>query len=146
MDKISCKFKFECDKRWADLTETSNPTIRHCHTCEKAVYLAEEQEDFEIYAQEEKCVAIEAPSFSMAGMPIGNPPTEYEVVIEKQKSSAFNIAILRDIFSGDISLSEAHSLYSERESRFAGLSWNDATALSEQLTSANIINRIEETG
>ena len=70
MDKISCKFQYECPKRWNDLLATDVENVRFCNHCEQNVYLVQTQIEFAEQAAKGKCVAIETPEFTMAGMPL----------------------------------------------------------------------------
>ncbi len=69
MNKISCKFKYECDKSWDDLLATEADNIRHCDACKQYVFLVEAQSEFDKYASEGKCVAIETIEYVMLGKP-----------------------------------------------------------------------------
>lgn len=55
----NCKFEFECEAKWDDLVQTSDPLIRVCKQCQQDVHKCESDEQLTIAVQTGKCVAVE---------------------------------------------------------------------------------------
>lgn len=53
------EFEFRCPRNWAGLEPTSEDGVRHCHECERPVYLAETLADADSHQREGHCVAWE---------------------------------------------------------------------------------------
>lgn len=49
---------FRCPLRWDALTETEEPGVKHCPSCEKNVYFCESLDDARERAANNQCVAI----------------------------------------------------------------------------------------
>lgn len=77
MNKITCKFTYECPKKWEELESTESDSIKFCLRCNHHVYLANNQQEFNLFSAEGKCVAIESEERLCLGMPEGN---KYEFV------------------------------------------------------------------
>lgn len=52
---MKCKFEFVCDRKWEDLTKTSNDTMRYCNHCSQNVYLARDNFQLEQLAKKKLC-------------------------------------------------------------------------------------------
>lgn len=53
----NCDFKYQCDKDWDELEETSDSGIRFCHECKNNVYLCLNEDSFVKAIQLGRCVA-----------------------------------------------------------------------------------------
>lgn len=61
-NKISnCEFAFECPLNWEDLEARRDTETRFCQSCGKSVHLAHNEEEFNRFGSEGKCVAIAKP-------------------------------------------------------------------------------------
>jgi hypothetical protein len=76
MNEITCKFKFQCPKKWEELKRTESKDIKFCDHCSQNVYFAESQSQFEKIAAEGKCVAIKIEKYMMLGEPEPMPSFE----------------------------------------------------------------------
>lgn len=54
----NCTFKKLCDAEWDQLTNTDDPFIRFCGSCQKNVYFCEIHDDVQEAVQLGRCVAI----------------------------------------------------------------------------------------
>lgn len=54
---LNCEFEFECPKNWFDLTQTYDPKIKYCETCNKNVHLCVTQEELDGHAEQGNCIA-----------------------------------------------------------------------------------------
>jgi len=56
----NCEHSFEkaCPKQWSALARTGRPGIRHCHVCDKDVYLCKTPREFVENGNAGRCVAI----------------------------------------------------------------------------------------
>ena len=52
------RFAFRCKQRWASLEETSDPTVRRCHECERPVVLCETDDELRDALLADECVAV----------------------------------------------------------------------------------------
>jgi hypothetical protein len=53
------RFKFLCDKSWADLKPTDDNRVRYCETCSKHVYFCDNLADARELAREGHCLAVD---------------------------------------------------------------------------------------
>lgn len=67
----NCWFRFECSKRWVELTETNDPGTRFCSQCEKTVHWCDTAEELQDAIRHNLCVAIKVQEAST-----DVPPTE----------------------------------------------------------------------
>ena len=56
--RIACHFSFRCQQTWDRLTPTDDAGIRHCSECDRDVYLARTQKDFQRFSKNGQCVAV----------------------------------------------------------------------------------------
>lgn len=56
--RISCRFSFKCPRLWDRLQPTAEEGVRHCHECDRDVYLALTEEDFRKHSDEGRCIAV----------------------------------------------------------------------------------------
>jgi hypothetical protein len=54
----NCIFGFKCDKKWSELTITSDDEIKFCQTCQKEVYFCKSDDALASYVRLNRCVAI----------------------------------------------------------------------------------------
>jgi len=54
----NCVFGFKCDKKWHELTATSEDGIRFCQSCQKEVYFCSSDDELAAYVRLNRCVAI----------------------------------------------------------------------------------------
>lgn len=57
-DIRNCWFRFECSKKWHDLTETNNSKVRFCSKCEKTVHLCLTSNELKEAIEQNLCVAV----------------------------------------------------------------------------------------
>jgi hypothetical protein len=114
MNKITCKFEFECSKKWAELQATDNKNIKFCSDCNHEVYLANSQYEFNQYASDGKCVAIETIEWEMLGVPEVYEHIEYSLYIPKQPIFGSKLKSIRDLLRPELSLSEAKGAFHSR--------------------------------
>jgi hypothetical protein len=55
----NCIFGKQCDKKWAELTQTDNQDVRYCSTCEQNVYLCQDEYTLAEAIQANRCVAVD---------------------------------------------------------------------------------------
>ncbi|WP_427551096.1 hypothetical protein ACQE3D_17605 [Methylomonas sp. MS20] len=55
----NCIFGKQCDKKWAELTQTDNQDVRYCSACEQNVYLCQDEYTLAEAIQENRCVAVD---------------------------------------------------------------------------------------
>ena len=54
----NCKFVYECPLRWDALVKTNKDDVRHCHICDKEVFLCKDGEALSDALRFDRCVAI----------------------------------------------------------------------------------------
>ncbi len=74
----NCEFEFKCPMKWSALEKDFlREDIRHCDSCEKAVYRCETDDELNRHAEMGHCVAVESrPSSGM--LLLGTVPLEYD--------------------------------------------------------------------
>ena len=69
-----------CPLRWDALTETEEPGVKHCSSCEKNVYFCENLDDARERAANNQCVAIHSSVFVLqerhGSRPAGSGPVQ----------------------------------------------------------------------
>lgn len=73
-------FRFQCPKRWEDLSPGETPTVRFCGVCSRQVFFCETDEETIAHAQAGDCIARAMPIDTgprrvVIGRPSGLPPT-----------------------------------------------------------------------
>jgi hypothetical protein len=68
----------ECPQAWGALTETADPAVRHCETCDRQVHLCPTPGDFVRAAEHGHCVAIprEVLPIGLIARQVGQPSPE----------------------------------------------------------------------
>ncbi len=56
--RISCRFSFKCPRLWDRLQPTAEEGVRHCHECDRDVYLALTEENFRQHSEADHCIAV----------------------------------------------------------------------------------------
>ncbi len=62
IEKCDSPFKFQCPKSWESLTSTDDATVRHCTTCDQAVFFCTNLSQVRIHGKAKRCVAF-SPKF-----------------------------------------------------------------------------------
>lgn len=62
IEKCDSPFKFQCPKSWESLTSTDDATIRHCTTCDQAVFFCANLSQVRVHGMAKRCVAF-SPKF-----------------------------------------------------------------------------------
>lgn len=62
IEKCDSPFKFQCPKSWESLTSTDDATVRHCSTCDRAVFFCTNLSQVRIHGEAKRCVAF-SPKF-----------------------------------------------------------------------------------
>jgi hypothetical protein len=57
----NCQFAFKCPKKWEDLTLTLFDRVRHCHGCQRDVFLCNTDAELAEAVRLNRCVAVELP-------------------------------------------------------------------------------------
>ncbi|PMH44792.1 hypothetical protein BCU68_11615 [Vibrio sp. 10N.286.49.B3] len=70
---MKCEFEFVCNRKWEDLIETGNETMRFCSHCSQNVYLARDNFQLEQLASKKLCAYF---------APIESPKTTTEPYLE----------------------------------------------------------------
>lgn len=52
------RFSFACPRRWASLSATADPRVRHCDGCQQQVFLCDSRQEAENRAHLGQCIAI----------------------------------------------------------------------------------------
>jgi uncharacterized protein (TIGR02996 family) len=55
-----CRFRFKCPKKWPQLQETDNRSVRFCEECRREVFYCKSAEDARYYIGLGFCVAVDA--------------------------------------------------------------------------------------
>ena len=79
----NCEFAFKCPRVWERLAATENDNERHCASCEKLVYLCEDDATLAFHVQAGHCVAIED-AISAGSMVIGRVASNYSAPTPEQ--------------------------------------------------------------
>lgn len=58
IEKCDSPFKFQCPKSWESLTSTDDATVRHCGTCNEAVFFCTTLAQVRIHGLARRCVAF----------------------------------------------------------------------------------------
>jgi hypothetical protein len=143
MNRITCKFEFECPKQWAELHATENKRIKFCSTCNHEVYLASSQEEFNEYAVSGKCVAIETIEWAALGVPEGSEIIEYSIYIPSQNIFGNKLKLVRDFLRSDLSLSEAKSAFNLKPIKIEGLDRGGAEEINKFLQGIAIVSEVQ---
>ena len=56
--RISCRFSFKCPRLWDRRQPTAEEGIRHCHECDRDVYLALTEENFRQHSEADHRIAV----------------------------------------------------------------------------------------
>ena len=72
----NCEFAFKCPRDWPRLTATANGGERHCASCDKLVYLCQDNDALIRHVQAGHCVAVEDVSH-VGRMLVGQVESEY---------------------------------------------------------------------
>jgi hypothetical protein len=77
---------FECPQAWEGLTDTGDPTVRHCTACRRAVHLCQTPEEFVRAGEQGHCVAIprEVWAIGLAAHLVGQPSEESVAVFKAE--------------------------------------------------------------
>jgi uncharacterized protein (TIGR02996 family) len=62
IEKCDSPFKFQCPTAWESLTSTDDATIRHCSTCDQAVFFCTTLSQVRVHGKAKRCVAF-SPKF-----------------------------------------------------------------------------------
>lgn len=62
IEKCDSPFKFQCPKVWESLTSTDDATVRHCSTCNQAVFFCANLSQVRVHGMAKRCVAF-SPKF-----------------------------------------------------------------------------------
>ncbi|HMM81148.1 MAG TPA: hypothetical protein PKC65_14115 [Pyrinomonadaceae bacterium] len=66
----NCELIFECPKQWDELEPTANKAVRFCGTCDRGVYLAEDEDTLAMLAAAGKCVAFADSTNTLEELPL----------------------------------------------------------------------------
>ena len=143
MNKITCRFEFECSKKWSDLKATDNQNIRFCSACNHEVYLAASQSEFDQYAADGKCVAIKEAEWDMLGMPEGKAIIEYSLYIPKQNVFGEKLKSLRDLLRPELSLSEARLAFHSKSVKIESITKEYAEGVRSSLEALGISSEVQ---
>jgi hypothetical protein len=58
----NCKFAYRCKKRWHELLETKDESIRYCHECDSGVYYCVNDDELAMNVRKGHCVAFKRSS------------------------------------------------------------------------------------
>ena len=96
MTDITCKFKYLCPYSWEELEHFDTSNVRFCKHCETNVYKAKDEEEFDVLAEQEKCVAYGNSGIMYMGEP--EPiPRHYFLEVPKQDLTNCQISSLKNI-------------------------------------------------
>ncbi|MDE1464623.1 hypothetical protein [Spartinivicinus poritis] len=137
MTEISCKFKFECPKKWDELVVTDKDGVRFCSHCKSRVFMANDQKELDEYTANGECVAIEM-EYVMLGRPEGVPYVEYSLFIHKQKISGKKLYALRDAILPSSSLFEVSQQFNMKPGKVEDIDEQHAMKLEAELTKLEI--------
>lgn len=71
-------FKKKCPERWENLVTTEDPSVKHCKSCQREVFLCESDEETMAHAEQGHCIARSAPVWSELPMLVlGEPDAEW---------------------------------------------------------------------
>ena len=56
--RYGVRFNVVCDRRWDELTATTDPTVRHCDACQKNVHFCDTVATAREHAHRGECVAV----------------------------------------------------------------------------------------
>lgn len=74
----NCKFAYACPQTWEALEKTGKDDVRHCHECDKDVFLCEDGNALLDAMRFDRCVAVKGKMPDKTGrMLLGVPSSKY---------------------------------------------------------------------